>query len=133
MITTPVSYQTGESLLAKYPCQSCHQLYNSAQGPSLHPMADKYGSDPHAREDLAISVLNGREGAWGRPPMSGYQGHATGSLLRKDGIAGPGYGMAREVRAVSSLLKLALRSTCRVSIRRPAAPMPGGPAKMAQI
>jgi len=69
----PVAYSTGESLLAKYQCQACHKLYDSGRGPSLHAIADKYASDPHARENLAGSVLNGSVGAWGPTPMAGYK------------------------------------------------------------
>ncbi len=74
----PVGYFAGEALLAKYRCQACHQPYDASGGggggggPSLHAIAEKYASDPHARDDLAASVLNGSVGAWGPQPMAGY-------------------------------------------------------------
>jgi cytochrome c len=68
----PVSYETGDSLLAKYHCDLCHRAYDPANGPSLHAIAEKYASDPHARDNVAISVLNGSVGAWGPIPMPGY-------------------------------------------------------------
>jgi cytochrome c len=69
----PVGSFAGAALLAKYRCQVCHQPYDAGSGgPSLHAIAEKYASDPHARDDLAASVLNGSVGAWGPQPMAGY-------------------------------------------------------------
>jgi cytochrome c len=66
----PVGFQTGMRLLAKYNCQTCHAVDRAMAGPSLHAIAQKYASDPHARDVLSASILNGSSGVWGGPaPM----------------------------------------------------------------
>jgi cytochrome c len=66
----PLPYNAGEALLNQYHCQACHRPYDAGPGPSLHAIAEKYASDPHARGDLAQSVLNGSTGSWGPVPMA---------------------------------------------------------------
>lgn len=70
----PIGFQQGMHLLAKYQCQSCHAIDRSLAGPSLHAIAKKYASDPHARGVLSESILNGSIGVWGSavpmPPVA---------------------------------------------------------------
>ncbi|HEY3850394.1 MAG TPA: c-type cytochrome [Steroidobacteraceae bacterium] len=61
----PVGFQEGMRLLAKYHCQTCHAVDRTLAGPSLHDVAKKYASDPHARSVLGESILNGSTGVWG--------------------------------------------------------------------
>ena len=60
----PVGYTQGMKLLRKYNCQTCHAVDKDMAGPSLHAIAKKYASDPHARGDLSASVVNGSTGKW---------------------------------------------------------------------
>lgn len=61
----PVGFQEGTKLLAKYHCQTCHSVDRTLAGPSLHNVAKKYASDPHAHSVLTESILNGSSGVWG--------------------------------------------------------------------
>jgi cytochrome c len=61
----PVGFREGMKLLAKYHCQTCHSVDRTLAGPSLHDVAKKYASDPHARSVLGESILNGSAGVWG--------------------------------------------------------------------
>jgi cytochrome c len=65
----PVSDATGTRLMAKYNCQSCHQMQKSLAGPALRDIAKKYASDPSAIDELEASIRNGSSGAWGQNPM----------------------------------------------------------------
>jgi len=66
----PISDSTGNRLAAKYNCQSCHSLYDSAfQGPTWRAIAKKYASDTNARDELSASILNGSSGTWGSNVM----------------------------------------------------------------
>jgi cytochrome c len=60
----PVGFQEGMKLLTKYNCQICHSADKAMAGPSLHDIAKKYASDPHARSVLSESILNGSSGTW---------------------------------------------------------------------
>jgi cytochrome c len=60
----PVGMQQGMKLLNRYHCQTCHSVDKAMAGPSLHAVAKKYASDPHARSVLSESILNGASGSW---------------------------------------------------------------------
>jgi len=60
----PVGFQEGMKLLTKYNCQTCHSVDKAMAGPSLHAVAKKYASDPHARSVLSESIVNGSSGTW---------------------------------------------------------------------
>ncbi len=65
----PVPYQVGEQLAHRYHCLQCHDPYKTRSGPSFHDIAKRYESDPHARTDLSLKIVNGAVGAWGPTPM----------------------------------------------------------------
>jgi cytochrome c len=65
----PVGFQNGMKLLTKYNCRTCHSVDKPMAGPSLHDIAKKYSSDPHARGVLSESIVNGSSGVWGTVPM----------------------------------------------------------------
>jgi cytochrome c len=60
----PVGFAEGTKLLQKYNCQTCHAVDKDLAGPSLRAIAKKYASDPHAREELGASIVNGSSGKW---------------------------------------------------------------------
>ena len=60
----PIGFQDGMRLITKYNCQVCHSVDRPMAGPSLHDVAKKYASDPHARGVLSESILNGSTGVW---------------------------------------------------------------------
>jgi cytochrome c len=66
----PITYAQGSKLMATYGCWSCHSGRKTAKGPSLQAIATKYASDPHARDVLESSILNGSVGVWGSTAMS---------------------------------------------------------------
>jgi cytochrome c len=61
----PIGFDQGMKLFTKYNCQTCHSVDKAMAGPSLHDIARKYGSDPHARGVLGESIVNGSSGVWG--------------------------------------------------------------------
>jgi cytochrome c551/c552 len=61
----PIPYAKGDALLVRYKCDSCHQAYTSAHGPSLRDIAARYAADPDAQGELETMVLNGSAGVWG--------------------------------------------------------------------
>jgi cytochrome c len=68
----PIGFEQGMKLFTKYNCQTCHSVDKAMAGPSLHAIARKYASDPHARDVLSESILNGSSGVWGSvTPMPG--------------------------------------------------------------
>jgi cytochrome c len=68
----PITFAEADPLIAEYGCGSCHSPYKASQAPTLHAIAVRYAADPHALQDLAISVHNGSVGAWGPTPMPPY-------------------------------------------------------------
>lgn len=60
-----IPYERGNALLVRYKCDSCHQAYTAAHGPSLHAIAERYAADPDAQGELETMVLNGSAGVWG--------------------------------------------------------------------
>ena len=61
----PIGFEQGMKLFTKYNCQTCHSVDRTMAGPSLHDIAKKYASDPHARGVLGESIVNGSSGVWG--------------------------------------------------------------------
>jgi cytochrome c len=76
----PVGFVRGTQLMAKYRCQSCHSVDKTLAGPSFRDVAKRYANDPHAREELAGSILNGSSGAWGTPTAMPPTSVADGDL-----------------------------------------------------
>jgi len=69
----PVGFQQGMKLLTKYNCQTCHSVDNARTGPSLHAVAKKYASDPHARSVLSESIVNAAPALGTAPPHAAHQ------------------------------------------------------------
>ncbi|HEX4153413.1 MAG TPA: c-type cytochrome [Steroidobacteraceae bacterium] len=65
----PVGFQEGMQLFTQYKCQRCHSVDKDMAGPSLRSIAKKYASDPHARDVLGTSILNGEIGKWDDSPV----------------------------------------------------------------
>jgi len=65
----PVGDLTGLKLVKKYNCQQCHTIDKALAGPSFSAIAKHYASDPNARDEVSVNILNGSSGAWGPLPM----------------------------------------------------------------
>ncbi|HVG15682.1 MAG TPA: carbohydrate-binding protein, partial [Chitinophagaceae bacterium] len=63
---------TGQILLAKNDCKSCHMPNKRSVGPSYLEVAKKYKGTPGASESLAQKVIKGGSGVWGDHAMSAH-------------------------------------------------------------
>ncbi|MDR0250353.1 MAG: c-type cytochrome [Burkholderiales bacterium] len=69
-LATGAAYaQSGEELVAKYKCTSCHTVDKKKIGPSYQDIAKKNASDAGALEHLTKDVKKGSRGVWGPAPM----------------------------------------------------------------
>jgi cytochrome c len=65
----------GSKLIASTTCLACHTTVQKSIGPSYYFVAQKYASDPAARDLLANKILTGGLGAWGPIPMPPHPQH----------------------------------------------------------
>lgn len=63
---------TGQILLNKNDCKSCHMPNKRSVGPSYLEVAKKYKGKPGAVESLAQKVIKGGSGVWGDHAMSAH-------------------------------------------------------------
>ncbi|MGL1885766.1 MAG: PQQ-dependent sugar dehydrogenase [Reichenbachiella sp.] len=63
---------TGESLIQKSDCMSCHKLDGKSVGPSFVEVATRYENQTNALDELAAKVIKGGSGAWGDHSMSAH-------------------------------------------------------------
>ncbi|MCL2297302.1 MAG: c-type cytochrome [Proteobacteria bacterium] len=69
-LATGAAYaESGDELLTKYRCGSCHKVDKKAIGPSYQDIAKKSAKDPNALEHLMKDVKKGSRGVWGNAPM----------------------------------------------------------------
>jgi cytochrome c len=61
---------TGQELLSKYDCMSCHKEHDKLVGPAYADVAKKYNSDSTKINMLADKVIKGGAGNWGDVPMT---------------------------------------------------------------
>lgn len=63
---------TGQILLGKNDCKSCHMMNKRSVGPSYLEIAKKYKGKSGAVESLAQKVIKGGSGVWGDHAMSAH-------------------------------------------------------------
>lgn len=63
---------TGQILINKNDCKSCHMANKRSVGPSYQEVAAKYKGKPGAAESLAQKVIKGGAGVWGDHAMSAH-------------------------------------------------------------
>lgn len=63
---------TGQILLGKNDCKSCHMPNKRSVGPSYLEVAQRYKGKPGAVENLAQKVIKGGAGVWGDHAMSAH-------------------------------------------------------------
>jgi cytochrome c551/c552 len=56
---------TGEAVVAKYGCLTCHNVNTRINGPAYKEVAAKYQNDPKAEARIAEQIHNGGTGKWG--------------------------------------------------------------------
>lgn len=61
---------TGQELLSKYDCMSCHKDHDKMVGPAYADVAKKYSADTTQIEMLANKIIKGGAGNWGDVPMT---------------------------------------------------------------
>lgn len=64
--------QTGQALMLKSDCQSCHQTSAKSIGPSFTEISTKYQKDAAALNFLSAKVINGGGGVWGEVAMPAH-------------------------------------------------------------
>lgn len=69
-VTTPPPAEkiSGETLVARSDCSSCHHLSERVIGPSYQEIAGKYSAQD--TDLLADKIINGGQGVWGNVPMT---------------------------------------------------------------
>lgn len=63
---------TGQILINKNDCKSCHMANKRSVGPSYQEVAAKYKGKPAAVESLAQKIIKGGAGVWGDHAMSAH-------------------------------------------------------------
>lgn len=63
---------TGQILINKNDCKSCHMTNKRSVGPSYQEVAAKYKGKPAAVESLAQKIIKGGAGVWGDHAMSAH-------------------------------------------------------------
>lgn len=63
---------SGEALIGKSDCMSCHKVKDKSVGPSFIQVANRYREDSKAREHLSKKIIKGGSGAWGDHSMSAH-------------------------------------------------------------
>ena len=68
MCCLPSAY-ANKALANKNGCLGCHAVDVQINGPAYKDVAQKYASDPKAKEHLVQSILQGGSGRWGEMAM----------------------------------------------------------------
>ena len=67
--TAAYSAESGNDLLDKHKCSSCHKLDKKTVGPSVKEIAEKYAGNKDAQATLEKKVRSGGGSVWGKMPM----------------------------------------------------------------
>jgi cytochrome c len=70
--TTKVSSATGEALMAKADCNTCHKVDVKIVGPAFQDVAKKYEPTEANIDTLAHKIIKGGKGNWGDIPMAAH-------------------------------------------------------------
>lgn len=68
--TAKVTSATGEALMAKADCNTCHKIDVKIIGPAFQDVANKYEPTEANIDMLANKVIKGGKGNWGDIPMA---------------------------------------------------------------
>ncbi len=72
-LVRPLAAQTNPAALAQTNgCMACHGMVHKQIGPGFAQVAARYKGDPAAASQLAVKILNGGMGNWGRVSMTRY-------------------------------------------------------------
>ncbi|PIB34837.1 hypothetical protein BFP72_05175 [Reichenbachiella sp. 5M10] len=63
---------SGETLISKSDCMSCHKIDGVSVGPSFVEVAQRYKNDDNAMDYLGAKIIKGGSGAWGDHSMSAH-------------------------------------------------------------
>ncbi|MFY0625089.1 MAG: PQQ-dependent sugar dehydrogenase [Reichenbachiella sp.] len=66
----PIS--SGEAMIGKSDCMSCHKVNGKSVGPSFMEVANRYRNDKNAMDHLSTKIVKGGSGAWGDHSMSAH-------------------------------------------------------------
>lgn len=61
--------RTGEQLIIKSDCATCHAIREKRIGPSYAEIANRYKYDPASINNLSGKIIRGGKGVWGDIPM----------------------------------------------------------------
>ncbi|SHK81245.1 cytochrome c [Reichenbachiella agariperforans] len=71
---------SGEALISKSDCMSCHKVNDKSVGPSFTEVAKRYKNDKSAMEYLSTKIIKGGSGAWGDHSMSAHPDFTQGEV-----------------------------------------------------
>lgn len=66
------TFSTGQNLIARSDCKSCHIADKKSVGPSYQEIAQRYKNDATGQERIARKIIEGGSGVWGEHAMSAH-------------------------------------------------------------
>ncbi|MEI9807437.1 MAG: c-type cytochrome [Bacteroidota bacterium] len=61
---------SGQKIIKQSDCVTCHGTIRKLIGPSFSQLAGKYEADINTINKLALKIISGGPGSWGRIPMT---------------------------------------------------------------
>lgn len=74
-MTGGLRFLRGKTLIANSDCKSCHALEAKSIGPSYMAVAQRYRGKQGAEDVLALKIINGGSGNWGKNVMAAHPQH----------------------------------------------------------
>jgi cytochrome c len=75
-MTGGLRFLRGKTLVANSDCKSCHALEAKSIGPSYMAVAERYRGKQGSEDVLALKIINGGSGAWGKNVMAAHPQHS---------------------------------------------------------
>jgi cytochrome c len=74
-MTGGLRFLQGKTLVANSDCKSCHALETKSIGPSYMEVAQRYRGKQGSEDLLALKIINGGSGNWGKNVMAAHPQH----------------------------------------------------------
>ncbi|WP_051360087.1 PQQ-dependent sugar dehydrogenase [Adhaeribacter aquaticus] len=76
-MTGGLKFLRGKTLVANSDCKSCHAVDTRNIGPSYLEIAERYREQRDAADVLAVKIIKGGNGNWGKNMMAAHPQHST--------------------------------------------------------